>query len=107
MGDPGEPLYIDPRLHAGQDVIIEHWLSIPPTNKPSHVVKQLRGAVAQIETMGARHLANGKIDAGLRDRFTQLADALRNYDEESKEKKRKKSVDGEQPSAKRSRGDPG
>ena len=50
--------------------------------------------------MGEQHLASGRIDAGLRDRFTQLADALRAYDDKAK---RKKSADGEQPSAKRPR----
>ena len=52
--------------------------------------------------MGAQHFASGRIDAGLRDRFTQLVDALRSYDLQKSEK-RKKSVDGEQPSAKRPR----
>ena len=68
--------------------------------KPSHLVKQLIGVVAQIEPMGQQHLASGRIDSGLRDRFTQLADALRAYDDKAK---RKKSADGEQPSAKRAR----
>tara|TARA_B100000795_G_scaffold173822_1_gene131137 strand:- start:2112 stop:2351 length:240 start_codon:yes stop_codon:yes gene_type:complete len=77
-------------------------LDFPPNAKSSHVVKQLIGAVAQIETMGAQHFASGRIDAGLRDRFTQLVDALRSYDLQKSEK-RKKSVDGEQPSAKRPR----
>ena len=77
--------------------------------KPSHLVKQLIGVVAQIEPMGQQHLASGRIDAGLRDRFTQLADALRSYNDEKAEKaKRKQSADGEliggeQPSAKRTK----
>tara|TARA_B100000780_G_scaffold264667_1_gene219499 strand:- start:287 stop:502 length:216 start_codon:yes stop_codon:yes gene_type:complete len=68
--------------------------------RPSHLVKQLIGLVATIDSMGAEHFAKGRIDADLRDRFTQLADALRAYDDKAK---RKKSADGEQPSAKRPR----
>ena len=92
--------HIDLCLPACQNVPSNQWLEFPPNAKPSHVVKQLIGAVAQIETMGEQHLASGRIDAGLRDRFTQLADALRAYDDKAK---RKKSADGEQPSAKRPR----
>jgi len=53
--------------------------------------------------MGAQLVATGHIDAALRDRFTQLADALRSHDEDAK---RKASADGEQPSAKRPRQGP-
>ena len=107
---PLESPDIDPRPHAGQDVPIEQWLSFPPTFKPSHVVKQLRGFVAQLEPLGEDHFRSGRIDAGLRDRFTQLADELRSYNDDKAEKaKRKQSADGElvgggpQPSAKRTK----
>ena len=85
-------------------------MSIPPNSKPSHVVKQLRGALAQLEPLGEEHFRSGRIDAGLRDRFTQLADELRSYNDDKAEKaKRKQSADGElvgggpQPSAKRTK----
>ena len=85
-------------------------MSVPPNSKPSHVVKQLRGALAQLEPLGEQHFRDGRIDAGLRDRFTQLADALRSYNDDKAEKaKRKQSADGElvgggpQPSAKRTK----
>ena len=54
-------------------------MSIPPNSKPSHVVKQLSGVLAKLEPLGEQHFRDGRIDAGLRDRFTQLADALRSY----------------------------
>ena len=65
----------------------------------------LIGAVAQLEAMGAQLVAAGHIDAALRDRFTQLADALRGHDEEDAKRNAngKASADGEQPSAKRPR----
>ena len=106
---PLESPHIDPRPHAGQDVPTEQWLSCPPNSKPSHVVKQLRGVVAQLEPLGEQHFRSGRIDAGLRDRFTQLADALRSYNDDKAEKaKCKQSADGrqiggEQPSAKRAK----
>ena len=97
---PLESPHIDPRPCAVQNVLIEHWLTFPLGMRPSHLVKQLIGLVATIDSMGAEHFAKGRIDADLRDRFTQLADALRAYDDKAK---RKKSADGEQPSAKRPR----
>ena len=64
----------------------------------------LIGAVAQLEAMVAQLVAAGHIDAALRDRFTQLADALRGHDEDAKRNANgKASADGEQPSAKRPR----
>ena len=84
-------------------------MSIPPNSKPSHVVKQLSGVLAKLEPLGEQHFRDGRIDAGLRDRFTQLADALRSYNDDKAEKaKRKQSADGEliggeQPSAKRTK----
>ena len=106
---PVDSPHIDPRPHAVQDVPAEQWLSFPSNFKPSHVVKQLRGLVAQLEPLAEQHFEAGRIDAGLRDRFTQLADALRSYNDEKAEKaKRKQSADGEliggeQPSAKRTK----
>jgi len=106
---PLESPHIDPRPHAGQDVPENQWLTFPPTFKPSHVVKQLRGFVAKLEPLGEQHFQSGRIDASLRDRFTQLADALRSYNDDKAEKaKRKQSADGElvgggQPSAKRTK----
>ena len=84
-------------------------MSVPPNTKPSLVVKLLRGCVAQLEPLGEQHFQTGNIDAGLRDRFTQLANALRSYNDDKAEKaKRKQSADGElvgggQPSAKRTK----
>lgn len=74
--------------------------------KPSHLVKQLIKAGPErggaIESLGTQHFADGRIDAGLRDRFMELADALRNYDEKTKRKKLE-SADAEQRSTKRPR----
>ena len=70
--------------------------------KSSKLVKQLLPSVAQIDKCGGAHFEAGSIDTSLRDRFTELTDALRSYDEKLKRKKLE-SAEEEQPSTKRPR----